>query len=120
MTEEQLSQLTSSLTEAVAKQMVVTVNGKLDKLTEKINSLSADVSEQKDALIAHAQSDELSHKTVTDYIEDDYKWKEKAEPVIKLGENITWSTMALLKVLGVIVAVCSIAATIYSFAKKTP
>lgn len=108
MTPDQLEQLQNTLTKAVETQIKVTVNGKIDKLHQIMESHMED--DKRVAL-------EFSEKFDT-YIKDDKEWKDKAQPVIELGENLTWSSMAILKILGALGTIGGIVAVIVSFTKK--
>jgi len=104
MTPEQLEQLKFSLKDTIKE----TVNGKIDRLHHMMEGHMED-----DKRVAF----ELNTK-IDEYIKSDNEWKQKAKPVIELGENVTWSSMAMLKILGALGTVGGIIAVIVSFTKK--
>lgn len=77
MTSEQYQQLEVSMMKAmelgVAKAIETNVNGKITNLTNIVNSLD-------DKTRQHINN-------VTLHIEEDKAWKERAEPVITMGES---------------------------------
>jgi len=85
MTPEQIKQLQNALKDAVASQVKVTVNGKIDLLNKIME-------EQKNALIAHTKEDKETAQKLHDYIVKDElewaEWKELAQPTLDLGMNL--------------------------------
>lgn len=73
MTQEQLKEIQN----AVGKAIQTHVNGKIDKLTVKVDA----------------------------YIADDLQWKQQAEPVIKMGENVQGFGKVSLYIVGFVAAV---------------
>ena len=111
MSPDEFIKLQTALKEAVADQVKVTVNGKIEKLI-------ASQEELKTWFIEHAQEDRMNAKIMSDYIITDNEWKEKAKPIIELGENISWSSSALLKVLGAIGTIAAIVAVVFNISRK--
>lgn len=73
MTQKEFEQLKQH----VAETIKITVNGKIDKLNDKIDN----------------------------YIKEDNEWKEKAEPVIEMGINARGASAAVLWIAGIVIAV---------------
>lgn len=110
MTPAQIKQLQKALTESVDAQVKITVNGKIERLL-------ASQAELKEWFIGHAEEDRMTAKKMDDYILADNEWKKKAEPVIELGENVSWSTMAALKFLAGLGALVGIIVAIFNISK---
>lgn len=64
-----------AIMEAVKEAVTINVNGKIDKLTDIMNN--------------HTKVDEDNARILNQYIKDDMKWKEEADPYIKLAVNIS-------------------------------
>jgi ribosome-associated translation inhibitor RaiA len=78
------------LEEAIGKAIKTHVNGKIDKLHEKVDR----------------------------YIKEDTDWKVKAEPVIKMGENLQGTSKVMLYVAGGVLAVGGAIKIVASFFKS--
>lgn len=80
MTEDQLQEISNT----VQKVMEKNFNGKLTTLTQEFRD----------------------HKTIVNqYIVDDNKWKEKAQPVILMGENVAGFGKVSLYIVGFVASV---------------
>ncbi len=115
MTPEQIEQLQKSLTEAVATQVKITVNGKIDRL-------NAIMEEQKDALVAHTNEDKITAFKLESYItKDEQEWKEwkiMAQPSLDLGTNLRGFGKVLAYFVATIGAIAGVVATMVSLIKK--
>jgi aspartate ammonia-lyase len=98
MNQDEIDNLKQSLIDAVQSTVKVTVNGKIDKLTDTVRILS-------EGFIKHTQEDAKQADIVKTHLEDDATWKEKdAEyksniaPLINAGENIFgwWKVTAII------------------------
>lgn len=77
MNPEELTQFKKEMQDHVALTIQKVVNGKIDKIGQKLD----------------------------DYIKDDEKWKVRAEPVVKAFENTSWLFkvfIGFLKVMGLV------------------
>lgn len=110
MTPDEFIKLQEALKEAVAEQVKITVNGKIERLLVSHGELKGWFEE-------HAREDKETARAIHDYIRSDEEWKVKAKPVIELGENISWSGTAFLKVLGAIGTLVAVIAGIINFTK---
>ena len=111
MTPEQLKELTNALTTSIDTQVKLTVNGKIERLLKSHE-------EMKESFLRHMEEDRVTAQKMDDYISQDNGWKLKAQPIIELGENISWSTMAILKTLGALGTIAGIIAVIFNLSKK--
>lgn len=115
MTHDQLEQLQKILTDAVASQIRVTVNGKIDKLNEIMI-------EQKNALIEHAKEDKLTAWKLENYItKDEQEWKEwktMAQPSLDLGTNLRGFGKVLAYLIATVGGIIGVVAAIATFIKK--
>ena len=65
------------LKNALVETVKITVNGKIDRMNSKLDT----------------------------YIKEDNEWKERAEPVIKMGNNAKGASIVVLWLAGVIIAI---------------
>lgn len=78
------------------------VNGKIDRQTEMINKFTLSFYEaSRNQVVAH---EKMSEK-FDEYIKNDMDWKERAEPVIQMGNNARGASKFVLYTSGIIIAV---------------
>lgn len=115
MTPEQFEQLQKGLTDAVAAQVKITVNGKIDRLNQIME-------EQKDALIAHTQEDKITAFKLESYISKDEQewkdWKIKAQPSLDLGTNLRGFGKVLAYMIATIGGLVGVTAAIIALIRK--
>ena len=104
MTPEEYAKLETSLRQAVAEQVKLTVNGKVDKMMISHGQMH-------DQFIKHVADDAATDKILTDFIA-------KAEPLLDMMKNLSWGWKAVLAVLGGAAGLMTVIAIIVELFKK--
>jgi hypothetical protein len=99
----------------IAEAVRETVNGKIDKQGQEMQKFLASFYEaSKNQVDAMKKLDEK----IDHYIEQDNKWKQDAQPVIELGQNVRGFGRVFLYILGFITAFAAAIAAITNLIKK--